>query len=103
LTPFPLKSITEFYAKEPSADIPKIASGFCMGIGKTGGDICGTVAGGVIALGLLFGRMNGEEDNRQVIELASEYRKLFLSRYCTTNCHELLKEFVLCSVRLARQ
>jgi C_GCAxxG_C_C family probable redox protein len=88
-----LKSITELYAEQPSNAIPKIGSGFCGGIGKTDEDICGTVVGGVMALGYLFGRMNKDEDNTTACEYAAEFRKRFLAKYGTTNCGELVKKF----------
>ncbi len=88
-----IRSVTETYAEESSSAIPEIGSGFCKGIGKTGEDICGTVTGGVIALGYIFGRMTRDDDNAPVCEFAAEFRKRFIAKYGTTNCGELLKKF----------
>lgn len=88
-----IKSITESYAEEWSNAFPKIGSGFCKGIGRTGEDICGTVVGGIIALGYLYGRMEGNENIDICCEYAAEFRKRFIAKYGTTNCDELLKKF----------
>lgn len=88
-----LKSITEIYGEGPNNELIKLGSGFCLGIGKTGQDICGTVVGGVMALGHLFGRTTGKETNTTACEYAAEFRDLFLEAYGTTNCDELLQKF----------
>ena len=88
-----IKSITELYAEQSSGAIPKVGSGFCGGVGKTTEDICGTVAGGVIAFGYLFGKNNKDEDNTIACEYTAEFRKRFIEKYGTTNCRELLNKF----------
>ncbi len=87
------KAVIECYSEETSNAIPRIGSGFCLGIGHTGEDICGTVVGGVIALGFLFGRMSPDQDNTRVCKQAAEFRKRFIAQYGTTNCNALLKKF----------
>jgi C_GCAxxG_C_C family probable redox protein len=88
-----IKSITEFFSDESGNAIPKVGSGFCKGIGKTGEDLCGTVAGGVIALGYLSGRMKPDEDPAPVTANAATFRKRFLDKFGSTNCRELLDNF----------
>ncbi|MDY7035391.1 MAG: C-GCAxxG-C-C family protein [Thermodesulfobacteriota bacterium] len=88
-----IRSITEIYSEEPNNAIPKIGSGFCKGIGKTGEDICGTLVGGVMALGVLFGRMNKDGDNSQACEYSAEFRNRFIAKHGTTNCYEILNKF----------
>ena len=44
-----------------SAIIPKIATGFCSGLARTGG-MCGAVSGGIMALGLIYGRDSEDQD-----------------------------------------
>jgi len=88
-----LKTIMELFAKEPSSDIPKVASGFGGGIGKTREDVCGALTGGVIALGCLFGRMKPGEDFQDAWELSSEFRKRFIDKFGSANCQTILKGF----------
>ncbi|MEW6609116.1 MAG: C-GCAxxG-C-C family (seleno)protein [bacterium] len=87
------KTITEFFAKELSSEIPKVASGFGGGIGKTKEDVCGALTGGVIALGCLFGRMEPGKDLKDVCELTSEFRRRFIDEFGSTNCQTILKGF----------
>ncbi len=87
------KTIIEVHATEPSNEIPRVASGFGGGIGKTHEKICGAVTGGVIGLGYLFGRMNPGEDFQDARELSAEYKKKFMEKYGATNCGEILKKF----------
>ena len=88
-----LKSIAELYYPEPSNAIPRMGSGFCKGIGKTGLDVCGTVAGGVMAIGYVHGRDDKDGENTTACDYATEFRKRFVEKYGTTNCAELLLAF----------
>ena len=69
----------------------KMACGFGAGIGRKG-EICGAVAGGIIAIGIKFGR--GENDGKTATEKTySKTRGLmdkFEARYGTYICKELL-------------
>ncbi len=87
------KAIVEEFATEPYHDIPKVASGFVGGIGGTKEDVCGTLAGGVIALSFLFGRMEPGADIKKLTELAAEFRAEFSKNFSSTNCKVLLEQF----------
>jgi len=68
--------------------LPKIATGFCSGLARTGG-ICGALTGGILALNLLTGRSEPgapvDENYALVGELIEQYEEKFGS----TNCKEL--------------
>lgn len=68
--------------------IPKIATGFCSGLARTGG-LCGALSGGIMALNLLTGRSDPgtpvEENYVRVGELINQYKDKFGS----INCKEL--------------
>ena len=68
--------------------IPRIATGFCGGIARTRG-ICGAVAGGVMALGIVYGRDNAEQSNETVYEKVQQFLRAFEEEYKSTNCFEL--------------
>jgi C_GCAxxG_C_C family probable redox protein len=68
--------------------LPKIATGFCSGIARTGG-FCGALSGAIMGLGLLTGRnepgTSVEENYAYVQELIDQFEEKFGS----TNCKEL--------------
>jgi len=68
--------------------IPKIAFAFAGGIGNTG-DVCGAVAGAVMAIGLIKPRGETMEEMMTVIGLAAEFRKRFEAEMNTISCREL--------------
>lgn len=86
-----LKAILEQYAEEPDSEIPKMASGLVGGIGGTHEDICGALAGGIIAIGYLFGRTKPGADIRETREIATEFRRRFIAGFGSTNCGVLLE------------
>lgn len=69
--------------------IPKIATGLCGGISRSG-NICGAVSGGVLAIGLCFGRsqpgQSPEENVRRVRAFLAECEQ----RFGSTNCEKLI-------------
>lgn len=67
----------------------RVASGFCGGIGKSGQDVCGALAGGVMALGNIYGREKGAEDINRLVAFSAELRQLFLNRFKSTVCREI--------------
>ncbi len=69
--------------------IPKIATGLCGGIGRTGG-VCGAVSGGVLGINLVAGRslasQSPEANHRLVRALLSEFE----AKFGTTTCERLI-------------
>ena len=82
-----LLAITE--AKGIESDlIPKIATGFCSGMARTGG-LCGAVSGGMMALNLETGRNTSDvpvDDNYAVVQ---NFLTAFEEKFGSTNCMEL--------------
>lgn len=84
-----LVAITEAKGIE-SELIPKIATGFCSGMARTGG-LCGAVSGGMMALNLETGRNNSDtsvDDNYSVIQ---NFLTAFEEKFGSTNCMELIE------------
>jgi C_GCAxxG_C_C family probable redox protein len=75
---------------EPSC---KFASGFRGGIGKCKQDICGALAGGIIALGSIYGRKNGDGDISKLTFLSLELRQLFLDEFTSTVCKNVIENW----------
>jgi len=69
--------------------IPKIATGLCGGVGKTGG-ICGAVSGGVLGINLLAGRSQASQSPDGNIRLVRAFLSQFEAKFGTTNCERLM-------------
>lgn len=68
--------------------IPRIASGFCSGLSRTGGT-CGALNGGVMALGLIFGRDNGESPPDGSYEKVEMFLNQFKDANGSCNCRAI--------------
>lgn len=76
----------EFNQKSPI--IPRIATGFGAGVGRSG-NICGALSGAVMATGLLIGCDKGEEEKEKrnaayesVLQMVKAFEKEFRSSQC---------------------
>ena len=68
--------------------IPRIASGFCGGMALTNG-LCGAVAGGVMAINLLYGRDNNFQNKDLNYQKVQEFIVEFKTRFGSLNCPDL--------------
>jgi len=68
--------------------IPKIATGFCAGIGRTGG-VCGAVSGAVMAVSLFTGRSAPTESALGAYAATQRLIEMFGTRFGSCNCKEL--------------
>lgn len=74
-----------------SDNIIAAASGFPVGIGGSG-CVCGAITGGVMVIGLLFGRTQPKSSRvEKAMELAQELHNTFKTRHRSTCCRVLLK------------
>jgi C_GCAxxG_C_C family probable redox protein len=69
--------------------IPRIATGLCGGIAKTGG-ICGAVSGGVLGINMVTGRNNQAQSTEANVRLVRALLSEFETKFGTTNCERLI-------------
>ncbi len=69
--------------------VPGIASGFCSGVARTC-DICGAVSGGILALGLCYGRSVPGESLEDLYALVRDFKQQFMQLHGSANCRELI-------------
>lgn len=69
--------------------IPKIATGLCGGISRSG-NICGAVTGGVLGISLCHGRTRGDQSPEETIKHVRAFLTAFEERFGTTNCEKLM-------------
>lgn len=83
-----LQAVAEAHGQEDPL-IPKIATGFCGGVSRTSG-MCGALAGGIMALGLLTGRSSPQESKDQCYALTHHLVCRFREKFGSTQCTDLL-------------
>jgi C_GCAxxG_C_C family probable redox protein len=71
----------------------KMSSGFPIGMGVlgTGGCTCGALSGGVMVLGLVYGRANPGDEAPLILAQAKELHDWFLSEKGSTCCRVLVR------------
>jgi len=73
--------------------ITRLASGFPIGIGKSG-CVCGAISGGVMALGMAYGRNHGDAMNSRMLPIAAELHDHIKKLYKSTCCRVITKDLV---------
>mgnify|MGYP000846265095 CR=1 FL=1 len=86
-----VKTIKDEFELPLPDDVIAMASGFPVGIGGAG-CTCGAINGGVLALGMFFGRKTaGDPCVNKVMALAKELHDTFKKRHKSTCCRVLTK------------
>lgn len=82
----------EYLGKPMPDEVVKLASGFPVGIGLSG-CVCGGLAGGVMALGLKYGRTEPGAATPGMFEASKELHDRFKARRGSTCCRVLIRKF----------
>ena len=69
--------------------IPAIATGFCGGMSRTAG-LCGALVGGIMALGVVYGRNSSEDSHKKIYALTERLVRDFEKEFGSRNCSDLL-------------
>ncbi len=69
--------------------IPKIATGLCGGISRSG-NICGAVSAGVLGISLCHGRTQGGQSPEETVRHVRVFLKAFEEQFGSTNCEKLM-------------
>jgi C_GCAxxG_C_C family probable redox protein len=89
-------TINEFLGWPFPAEITKLASGFPIGLGKSG-CLCGAVSGGEMALGMVYGRNHGEPMDTKMFPIAAGLHDHVKDMYKSTCCRVMIKDYVFTS------
>lgn len=85
-------TINKLLDKPYDDDIVKMASGFPIGMGKSG-CLCGAVSGGQMALGMVYGRVHGEPMNEKMFPIAGELHDFIKEEYGSTCCRVMTRQW----------
>jgi len=69
--------------------IPRIASGFCSGMSRTGG-ACGAVSGAILGINLVAGRNSPAESIEPSYTLTQKLLGYFEGQFGSVNCRQLI-------------
>jgi C_GCAxxG_C_C family probable redox protein len=69
--------------------VRRMACGLAGGVGSSQEELCGTVSGGALIIGALYGRTSAEEDDAPCNERVSRYRERFIEHFGMTRCYDL--------------
>ena len=73
-------------------DVTKLASGFPIGLGKSG-CLCGAVSGGSMALGMVYGRSHGDPMKDKMFPISASLHDYIKETYKSTCCRVLIKDY----------
>ena len=86
-----VKTILDEFQIDVSEDVIKMASGFPVGMGGMG-CTCGALTGGVMAIGLVYGRSQGKDPKvNKAMELSAKLYQIFCERHKVSCCKVLTR------------
>lgn len=98
-----VKAVLEEYDYPMSDEIVKLASGFPVGVGGQG-CICGAVSGGIMCIGMFYGRKKEKDEAvNKTMMLSSELYKRFTANHKHTCCKILTRSMELGSEKHMEQ
>ncbi len=89
-----LLALGEHYLRGVDPLALRIATPFAGGIGGTHAETCGALTGGIMLIGSLYGRVDGQTNDDRCLALAAEFRERFLREFGFTNCQALKDNWV---------
>lgn len=90
-----VKAIKDAYELEYGDEVVKLASGFPVGMGGSG-CACGALTGGVMAIGMVFGRAKAKgPEVDTAMRIAREFHTAFSEKLGTTCCRVLTRNMTL--------
>lgn len=87
-----LQTINELLGKPYDPNVVKLASGFPIGMGKAQ-CLCGAVSGGQMALGMVYGRVEGEPMQDKMFDISKNLHDYIKDEYKSTCCRVITKDW----------
>ncbi|MBU5439917.1 C-GCAxxG-C-C family protein [Tissierella sp. MSJ-40] len=87
-----VQTINNLLGKPYDENIVKMASGFPIGMGKSG-CLCGAVSGGQMALGMAYGRVHGEPMKEEMFPVAAALHDFIKEEYGATCCRVITRQW----------
>ncbi|WP_123054155.1 C-GCAxxG-C-C family protein [Clostridium sp. JN-1] len=87
-----VQTINELLGKPYDNNIVKLASGFPIGMGKSG-CLCGAVSGGQMTLGMVYGKVKGQSMNEKMFKKSKALHDYIKDEYKSTCCRVITREW----------
>jgi C_GCAxxG_C_C family probable redox protein len=87
-----LQTVNELLGMPYDANVVKLASGFPIGMGKAQ-CLCGAVSGGQMALGIVYGRVEGEPMQDKMFDVSKKLHDYIKDEYKSLCCRVITKEW----------
>ena len=87
-----VRTINNLLGKPYEDNVVKMASGFPIGIGKSG-CLCGAVSGGIMALGMVYGRNYGEKMDDEMFPISADLHDFIKDEYGSTCCRVMTRKW----------
>jgi C_GCAxxG_C_C family probable redox protein len=88
-----LVAVLEALGQPVDGPVPRVATCFGGGVGRTEEELCGALAGGLMAIGCASGRSRQGDNWDRCAETAAELRRRFALACGSTRCGEILASF----------
>lgn len=75
--------------RELGEDLLRATTALCGGIAGTHEYICGALSGGILLIGVLYGRTAPQDSRDKLYELTRRYTTEFVARFGSTICRDL--------------
>ena len=84
--------INNYLGQPYQPEVVKMASGFPIGMGKAG-CLCGSVSGGQMALGIVYGRTQGEAMQEKMFEMSKGLHDHTIKEYGSCCCRVMTRKW----------
>lgn len=87
-------ALGEHYLREVDPLALRLSTPFAGGIGGTRLETCGALTGGILLIGALCGRADGQTNDERCLALAAAFRERFQQEFGFTTCQALKDNWV---------
>ncbi len=80
---------TQLYPEKISPELQKLATPFAGGVGGTNDGLCGALTGGILVIGALYGREDGDTNDKLCQDLAAAFYRKFQEAFQHVICRDI--------------
>jgi len=89
-----LLAVGEHYLGKINPGALRLSTAFAGGVGGTNEELCGALAGGLMVIGMLYGRTDPLTSDDRCMDLSAAFRARFLEHFGHIRCMDLKEHWV---------